>query len=186
MRRKSPLHLGKIDPPVWRVIVDETGYGPYNLGQLRRFVSEGRITETSLIAEGPEGRLRRAKDIQRLSDLFQPVAHPEAEPAKPSAADANYIINTQLSDTNEIDFIRALNALGSFAEALPGTYVLRSHQRLATVQKALSEAIGPSDQLLIANTTTNRLAWVNLGPDADQSLRQTWASADDDQDLRAH
>ena len=174
MSQSAPLNLASVDPAVWRVIVKDTPYGPYTLGQLQGFVAEGRLAPGSLVAHGDGGQLIRAKEVPELGKAFSLYlrAHPPGRRDTPSSF--NYIVAARLKTIPETDFILALNALGKFSTVLPGLWALHSSAKLPVLQKTLREAVGVQDQVLIVNATTDRLGWFNLGADADVHLRSVW------------
>ena len=52
---EEALNLSEIYPPVWRVLVKGSVYGPYTLGQMQTFISDRRIGPGTQIAEGDGG-----------------------------------------------------------------------------------------------------------------------------------
>lgn len=170
----APLNLADIDPPLWRVIVEDTAYGPYTLGQLQSFIGEGRLGPASLVAKGDGAPILEARNVPELDAKFSHHSRDRMEKTPQNEQTCNYLIVTRLSGAEEASLVQALNSLGNFGGAMPGAYVLSSTSKLAAVQKRLSEAVGTLDQVLIVNATTNRLGWFNLGPEADIHLRAIW------------
>ncbi|MEQ9315796.1 MAG: hypothetical protein RLN72_08075 [Henriciella sp.] len=75
-----------------------------------------------------------------------------------------------------MQLISMLNRLGKFADVMPGVWVLRSNVKQARIRERLQSTVSPRDQIMIANTTSGRLAWLNLGPEADVHIRNIWDS----------
>lgn len=171
MSDETALNLSEIDPPQWRVLVSGTVYGPYTMGQVQGFVRERRIGANTKVAEGDGGAFRMAAEHAALTPLFGTGAETgSAEPGEP----ANYLIIARLAGTGEMQLISALNRLGRFAEVMPGVWALRSTARQARVRERLQATVAPGDQVMIANASTGRLAWLNLGPEADVHIRRIW------------
>ncbi len=171
MASDTALNLSEIDPPQWRVLVNGTVYGPYTLGQMQSFIRERRVGSRTKVADGDGGAFLAASEQDRLKSLFESAGQSEAEEeAKP----ANYLIIARLSGTGEMQLLGALNRLGKFAEVMPGVWALRSKVKQAKVRDKLQATVSSGDQVMIANTTTGRLGWLNLGPEADVHIRRIW------------
>lgn len=174
MTNSPALDLSKVDPPTWRILIGQTAYGPYTLGQLQGFIGEGRIALQTKISNGDGQAFAPAETYPAL----QPALRAKWQRAEPRAIDEdtahNYLVVARFSIESDLSIVQALNNLGTFGEAMPGVFILRSKQRLSEVQKVLRARLGTHDQLLVVDATTNRLAWFNLGPEADVHLKTTW------------
>lgn len=174
MTNTPALDLSKIDPPKWRILIGETAYGPYTLGQLQGFIGEGRIALQTKISSGDGKAFAAAETYPALQPALR-EKWKRSEPVKSSEDTShNYLVVARFTVEGDRSVVQALNNLGTFGEAMPGVFILRSKQRLAAVQKALRTHLGTHDQLLVVDATTNRLAWFNLGPEADVHLKTTW------------
>lgn len=170
---EEALNLSEIDPPVWRVLVKGSVYGPYTLGQMQTFISDRRIGPGTQIAEGNGGAFLPAARHKVLAASLRT----QREKTRPEDAEVfNYLIITRLSGTGDMQMVSAINRLGSFAEIMPGVYALRSRMRQNKLRERIQQTVASSDQIMIANATTGRLAWLNLGPEADIHIRRVWDS----------
>ena len=176
MANSEALDLSSIDPAHWRVLSNSTVYGPYTLAQMQTFVREGRVSASTKVAEGDGGAFLKAGEHGPLA-RFLSAARPVRERV-PDDEPQNYMVVTSLKGIAPHEFTSALNVLGRFAEVMPGTWVLRSRERPAIIRKTLNSVIEISDKVMIMNATTGRLAWFNLGPDADVHIRKIWDSSD--------
>lgn len=168
MSEKEPLDLNQVDPAVWRVLVNDQLYGPYTLGQLRSFVSEGRLGQRSKIIRGEGSRFIDAGDCPALADTFV-----ETQSANGRQDKSNYVvIVNQVHDEDVL--VETLNGLGIFGEAMPGVFLLRSDQRLSAIQSQFAEISECCEKIMIVDATNNRLAWHGLGFDNDKHLRSIW------------
>lgn len=173
------LDLQDIDPRVWRVKAGETVYGPYTLGQMCQFVSEGRVAAHSLVADGV-GAFIPAGETAALRGAFAALAPAEpaadtapATPAEPLASPTNMLVVLKLAEQAG-PLMQALSELGSFVEASPGTVLLRTTSRIAAVQRRLGEAVQAGDKVLIVDAGANRIAWLGYGPETGAALRELW------------
>jgi len=171
MDNSKPLDLDKVDPCVWRILVADKVYGPFTLGQLRVFILDGRINARSKIAEGDGGRILAAGECPQLAPAFaERLAR-----ARPREL-ANFVVVAQLEHGTQ-KIIDVLNELGSFAEAMPGIFLLRSDIRLAQIQSRVSEVLASTEKILIVDATNDRLGWLGLGFEANEHLRAIWNKA---------
>lgn len=168
---EEALNLSEIDPPVWRVLVNGSVYGPYTLGQMQSFIHERRVGPGTQIAEGNGGAFLPAA---RHRALVETLRAQRASAVPEEAETFNYLIITKLSATGDMQLISAINRLGSFAEIMPGVFALRSKMRQNKLRERIQQTVASSDQVMIANATTGRLAWLNLGPEADIHIRRVW------------
>ena len=171
MPKAKPLDLSEVDPSVWRVLVSDEVYGPYTLGQVRQFIKEGRISARSKISEGNNARFIAAGTCPTLSPVFEQHI---AETSKTTPA--NLVIIAQLLGDDRA-LIDALNQLGSFGEAMPGVFLLRSSARLPDIHTRLTTVAREGEKIMIVDASNNRLAWLGLGEDTDEHIRAVWRKA---------
>ena len=170
------LDLGRVDPPVWRVVINDTAYGPYTLGQMQAFIDEGRIGLRTKVTSGEGSPIVAAETQKELQAALRKKYISKAAPQDDSKAATphNYVVIAQLSGSSEDALIRKLNSFGSFGEALPGVFVLRSTASLSLIQKSLKETTDIRDRVIIVDASNNRLGWFNLGPESDVHLKTIW------------
>lgn len=171
MLGQKPLDLDKVDPAVWRIFVGEKEYGPFTLGQLRIFVLDGRINARSRIAEGDGGAIISAAECPPLSSAFAE----RLERTRPRML-SNFVVIAPFTAEKDV-VIDALNELGSFGEAMPGVFLLRSNSRLAQIHSRLSNCASDGDKIMIVDATNDRLAWLGLGSDANEHMNAIWNKA---------
>ncbi len=173
MSSDAVLELREVDPPIWRVMVGDTDYGPYTLGQMRRFISERRVGLETLVTRG-EGAFRPARTVPELGAALASRQQRPRDDQDGEAATSNFVVVSSLRGESSLALIRAMSSLGRFVEVFPGTFILRSRQKLARVQNTLGAAIGAADRFLVVDANHNRLAWRNLGPEVDVAVRSVW------------
>ncbi|RIJ23350.1 hypothetical protein D1224_03515 [Henriciella barbarensis] len=173
MTTETALDLSEMDPAEWRVLVNEVIYGPYTLGQMVGFIAEKRVGPRTQVAEGDGGAFLPAREhrplVHHLNEALRPSSQPE-----PADDVSNYLIIAKLTGTGETQLVSAMNRLGKFAEIMPGVWALRSSVKHSRLREQLNQTVTSADQVMIANASTGRLAWLNLGPEADVHIRRVW------------
>ena len=172
MPDKNALDLSSIDPPIWRIMVDEVVYGPYTFGQLQSFAAEGRLNETSKVANGDGGAFIPAHSHTELASLF----HAQGRETAPVESDvpSNYFLTVQTDGDGRRAVIMFLNEVGTFSELMPGSFILTSTQTIVELRAQLSTVLAERGRCVIVNARTGQLAWMGLKPDADAHAKLIW------------
>ena len=170
MSAVEPLDLNHIDPPIWRILVSDVAYGPYTLGQLRSFILSGRVSAQSKIAEGDGARFIPAAECSKLTSAFS-----ESNRRKQKSSASNYVVIAPLVEDKDT-LIKALNELGAFSEAMQGVFLLRSDEKLASIQGRIAVA-DTGEKVMIVDATNNRLAWLGLSSEVGDHLKVVWNKA---------
>lgn len=173
MSSEQALDLSEMDPAEWRVLVNEVVYGPYTLGQMVGFIAEKRVGPGTQVAEGDGGAFLPAQQHHPLKAHLKEALRPSGQQEAVEDV-SNYLIIAKLTGTGEIQLVSVLNRLGKFAEIMPGVWALRSSVKQARLRDQLNQTVTSADQVMIANASTGRLAWLNLGPEADVHIRRVW------------
>lgn len=171
MPSDTPLDLNNVDPAVWRVRAGETIYGPYTLGQMKVFTTEGRIASHTMVCKGELSAFQRAAETPQIAEILS--SHPASdEPDEKTLT--NYVVIAQAEGPNPSAVTATLNTLGRFVEAAPGVFILRSEERIAKIRDRLGSFSGASDRFVIVDADRSRLAWLGLDPDTDAHIRSVW------------
>ncbi|MEO9969202.1 MAG: DUF4339 domain-containing protein [Hyphomonadaceae bacterium] len=169
------IDLGKVDPPVWRVMINGAVYGPYTLGQLQGFAQENRIRPRTKIAKGDGAPFQPAEEIKDLVPALKQAFQEKPERRKSDAeSEHNYLISVSINSSSNEPFVRELNTMGFFVEIMPSTYLLRSQMPLKFLKQRFNDMLQATDSLFIADATNNRFASVNLSMESDIHLRDIW------------
>lgn len=171
----NSLDLGKIDPPIWRVMISGEVYGPYTIGQLQSFALERRIRPRTMVTKGNGSQFVAAETLDELipslkASLKAPARDTAMEKGKPH----NYLISFKLKAAGEDALIGEMNSIGLFAAIMPGIYMLSSQLHLKVVKRRLNEILSPADSLFIVDASTNRFACLNLPMESDAHIRTLW------------
>ena len=69
-----------------------------------------------------------------------------------------------------------LREAGKMSRAAGDMWVLRSKQTVQQLRNQLTLAMKPHEHFIIVNASKDRLAWYNIGVEADISVRGVWDS----------
>lgn len=172
MSDKNALDLSSIDPPIWRIMVEDAVYGPYTFGQLQAFAAEGRLSETSKVANGDGGAFLVARAHAELMPLFQ--ARPSSNTPVENTEPSNYFLTVQTDGDGRRAVIALLNELGTFSELMPGSFIVSSMQTIVELRAQVSTVLAERGKCVIVNARTGQLAWMGLNADADAHAKLIW------------
>lgn len=172
----NPLDLSAIDPPIWRIMVEDAVYGPYTLGQMKAFAEEGRLSDVSMVASGDGGAFKSAFQYSELRDFIPGYAVSNAP--EPARDPANYLITVHAEGDGRRAVISILNECGRFAELMPGSFILHSQARLVDIREQLSTVLAERGRFVIVNANTGQLAWMGLRDEASTHAKIVWKRED--------
>ena len=172
MSDKNALDLSSIDPPIWRVIVEDVVYGPYTLGQMKVFVAEGRLLGSSKVAQGDGGAFTFADQHVDLKSLFADDAAPAAPDGQPEAS--NYLVTLQTDGDGRRAAISLFNEIGRFAELMPGSCFLNATISVTALREILSSVLAERGRFVMAIASSGQLAWMGLKDEAGGYAKTVW------------
>jgi hypothetical protein len=100
---------------------------------------------------------------------------PKLEPGETEVPVCNYFIAARLTGGNE-RVEKTLRDCGKMSRAAGDMWVLRSKQTVQQLRNQLSMIMKPHESFVIVNASKDRLAWYNIGVEADISVRGVWDS----------
>lgn len=68
----------------------------------------------------------------------------------------------------------AIETLGRVAELAPGFWLVRTKFSSGVIRNTLSQTLERGDRFVVVDATKDRLAWYNMGPGIDVSIREIW------------
>ena len=178
----------------WLVTVEGQAYGPYPYEQMQAFIAEGRIAAHSLVsAPDDEGEPHYACEDPVLGALFEPAA-PEAAaiteklvPAEPTAAHkfgrnaepgdgelAHLVVIADMKSRSINGLEQEIFRLGQAYPMMPQVWILKTDLAINAVRNELVQKLGKLDTLFIVDSTHDKAAWFNFGPEADTRIRRVW------------
>jgi len=175
----------------WLVTVEGQAYGPYPYEQMQAFIAEGRVVAHSLVAAPNDAAPRRASDDPVLAPCFRPATPRAAAiieklvPAEPAAAQkfgrsegegdlAHFIIITDVKSRSINGLEEEIFNFGEACPIMPQVWILKSAYSVNAVRNALVQRLGKLDTLFIVDTTHDKAAWFNFGPEPDSRIRRVW------------
>lgn len=153
----------------WWVQVRGKTYGPYTMDQLTSFVAEGRVRPATQVSDDPDGAWVEAR---KVVGLMAPLC--AGEPANDSDAAANVIVHAEIASGGWTAFMAALESTGSVCDLAPGLWLIRTRYSAGIIRNTLSQALGRGDRFVVVDSSHDRLAWFNLGPEVDVRISRVW------------
>ncbi|HEY5338698.1 MAG TPA: DUF4339 domain-containing protein [Rhizomicrobium sp.] len=178
----------------WIVSVSDKAYGPYTTQQMEAFATEGRLAPSSLIARAGETEFRPAGESLDFSALFQPSkiasgARAETmQPEEPVAVQkfgrsgdaenkgerARFVVIADMKSRSIQGLEEELHKMGTVYAVLPQVWLLVTEVSVTTVRNLLIQQLGKLDVLFVVDTSHDKAAWFNFGPEADSRIRKLW------------
>ncbi len=171
--------------PTWTISVAGRDYGPYSLEQMKQFQGEGRLAPHSLVAREGEDGTHQASEDSELALLFPApgAAKPQqADPApvrfgrdsRPAGERSRYIIAAEMKSGSISALEEEISRFGASFRFMPQTWILVSEVSINTIRSELVQKLGKLDTLIVVDTTHDKAAWFNFGPEADTKMRRLW------------
>ncbi|HTT99762.1 MAG TPA: DUF4339 domain-containing protein [Rhizomicrobium sp.] len=190
----------------WTISVAGQPYGPYAITQMQSFVGEGRLAPHSLVARYGETQFTPAADDPILSGFFRP-ATPAPQPAKPTpfftaegseeparfgrseepstaGERTHYVVVADMKSRSISGVEEEIFNLGPAVPIMPQAWLLSSDMPINQIRQTLVQKLGKLDMLFIADTTHDKAAWFNFGPEADARIRRIWQKTPDTANAR--
>jgi hypothetical protein len=161
-------------PSEWFVSANSQLYGPYSEEQLIAFAKEGRVTAGTMVRNGRSGPFDEASKVPVLAAIFGATVSPPKATAADEARPVNFVIIADLRQRGAVPFEAAINKLGPNYRLSPNVWMLQSALTAGAIRNELTPTVGGHDNCVVVDATRNKIAWFNLGPQADASLRAIW------------
>ena len=152
----------------WWIQVRGRSFGPYTIEQMARFMSEGRVRPSTMVADNPNSGWTEARRVMSLRGLRTPPPANDATPA------ANVFVHAEIVTGAWMEFMAALEGMGSVCELAPGLWLVWTKFSAGMVRNALSQTLQTGDRFVVIDATRDRLAWFNLGPEVDVRISKVW------------
>lgn len=175
----------------WTIRAGGRGYGPYTAEQMHAFQAEGRLAVHSLVAPEGDDQFRPAGEYPELASLFANAPQDEIPQTAPLRAPAahrfgggegghtgersRFVIVADMKSGSITGLEEEINRLGPSHRFTSQAWILISEASLSTIRGALMQKLGKLDILFIVDTTHDKAAWFNFGPQADIKVRKMWA-----------
>jgi hypothetical protein len=184
----------------WTINVGGRAYGPYSLEQMVAFQAEGRLAPHSMVARDGETQPRHASEDTQLAQLFSGAATPASQSAAqpstqhadtptaaarfgrggdtrttaPAGERSRYVILSDMKSGSISALEEEIFNFGLAYRFLPQAWILTSEVSLNTIRSELIQKLGKLDILVVIDTSNDKAAWFNFGPEADAKMRRLW------------
>jgi len=178
-------------PEAWMISVSGHEYGPYSDAQMQIFAAEGRLIPSSLVMHSGETEFHAAEFEPALAAFFrspkpaeapQPAHSDETSPAHKFGRQdeeqvgerARFLIIADMKSRSVTGLEQEIYNLGPAYPVLPQMWLLISDNSLSAIRNLLVQKLGKLDALFIVDTTHDKAAWFNFGPEPDARIRKLW------------
>jgi hypothetical protein len=152
----------------WWVQIRGRSFGPYTIEQMARFMSEGRVRPSTMVADNPDNGWTEARKVMALRGLRVPAA------ANDSVEAANVFVHADIFSGATTAFLAALEGMGTVCELAPNFWLVRTAYSAGVLRNTLSQTLETGDRFIVIDATRDRLAWFNLGPETDVRIGRIW------------
>ena len=152
----------------WWVQIRGRSFGPYSIEQMARFMSEGRVRPSTMVADNPDQGWTEARKVMSLRGLRTPTAANDASDA------ANVFVHAQIFSGASMAFLAALEDMGTVCDLAPDLWLVRTKYSASVIRNALSQTLETGDRFAVIDATRDRFAWFNLGPETDVRINKVW------------
>jgi len=142
---------------------------------------------TAAASSAREAFLKELEGVRGLKPT-EPVAHksgpprpdhPQAAPLFPTERDtqaepSNFIIVFDLKSRGHNKLEEHIMSLGRAVRVLSGVWLLNAPMSSGAIRNTLTKFFGVGDSFFIVDASRDKIAWFNLGPEADAQIRQVW------------
>jgi hypothetical protein len=154
----------------WWVQIRGKAFGPYSLEQMARFLSEGRVRQTSMVSQQPDAGWTEARRVAELRAMRTPKASNDTGVSEA----ANIFVHAEIISGSWMAFMAALESMGHVCDLAPGLWLVRTKFTSGVVRNTLSQTLERGDRFVVVDATRDRLAWFNLGPEVDVRIGKVW------------
>lgn len=178
----------------WILKYGEEIYGPYTIEAMERYIAEGRIADHSIVAPAGTEEWKPAKDVSVFTCYFDKTRSDQTHstPAKPGdnrpaygsgkgqvdrrkrPETNNFVVITDIKSHHGPEFERAIMSVGPAMKIAPNAWVLNAKTTAPGLLNHLSQHIGRVDRIFVSDSTADRIAWFNFGPEMDAKVRRVW------------
>ena len=177
----------------WTIKANDRCFGPFTLEQMRAFATEGRLAPHSLVAPEGDACFAPASEFDELSALFRPSAPAAPRPVfftaegdlgaayavreSESSPLSRFVIVADMKQRSIAGLEQEIMRCGQAITLMPQAWLLASEMTINALRNALIQRLGRVDMLFIVDTTHDKAAWFNYGPETDARIRRVWQEA---------
>jgi hypothetical protein len=176
----------------WTINVGGRAYGPYTFEQMKAFQAEGRLAPHSLVARDGAEPVRYASEDGDLAVLFPAPGAREPQAAVPGAKSENakpatfgresqttgersrFIIIADMKSGSISALEEEIFRFGAALRFMQQSWILITDVSLNTLRSELIQKLGKIDALVVIDTSHDKAAWFNFGPESDTKMRRLW------------
>ena len=177
MTSTAQAHAAK--PERWQMKIGRSVYGPYTDEQMAKLAEQGLLAPHSRIAKYGSTNWDRASADPIIAEIFGKKYRQKSDDDSehtPTAENqpTNFALFLDIASNSNIDLFQAIRNLGPASRISGSCWLVKSERSAGAIRNALVPLMANSDRLLVIDTSQSKLAWFNLGPEADAKIRKVW------------
>ena len=166
-------------PDKWEMKIGKSVYGPYSREEMESLAEQGLLAPHSRIAKYGTKSWDRASGDPVINTIFgKKFNHINREVSGsehlPENQRTNFALFLDVASNSNIDLFQAIRNLGPSSRISGSCWLVKSDRSAGDIRNALAPLMAKSDRLLVIDTAKSKLAWFNLGPEADSKIRKVW------------
>jgi len=163
----------------WEMKIGRSVYGPYTREEMESLATQGLLAPHSRIAKQGSTNWNRASADPVIGEIFGRKYRQGAEEGKDQSAAnepqaTNFALFLEIASDSNIDLFQAIRNLGPSSRISRSCWLVKSDRTAGAIRNALVPLMANADSLLVVDTSKSKLAWFNLGPEADSKIRKVW------------
>lgn len=163
----------------WEMKIGRSVYGPYTQQDMENLAAQGLLAPHSRIAKQGSSNWNRASADPAIAAIFgkkfqQKTGDDASLGSTAETEPTNFALFLEVASNSNIDLFQAIRNLGPSSRISGSCWLVKSERSAGAIRNALVPLMAKSDRLLVIDTSKSKLAWFNLGPEADAKIRKVW------------
>ena len=136
-----------------------------------------RPLEQAAPAQGPSatGKFVTAQGIESDEETISPTFGRSADEPR-GGERGRFVIIADMKSRSIAGLEEEIFNLGPAYSLMPQAWLLSSDMPINQIRNTLVQKLGKMDMLFIVDSTHNKAAWFNFGPESDTRIRRVWTA----------
>ena len=165
----------------WYMKVGGSVMGPYGQNKIKAMAAQGLLSPHSLVALSTSSDWAPASDDPIIGKLFKPrenqfdfTATEALFETRVEDTEANFILFVDIKSDSTGQFMQAMGRLGSYHKVSSNCWLMNCKGTVGKIRNAIVPVLGRLDSFVVVDASREKIAWFNLGPEADAKIHKVW------------